>query len=219
MTTLRVPPGRAGRLHLRRRLAAAERGADLLERKLHVLLEEHRARARAAEDSLRAWRLAATEADTWLTRGLAQAGHDGLALALPSEPALVTVRETTSMGVRYPSAVTCKLPAETPDIDPGSAALVCARASYARAAAAAAQAAVDQAAARALSAAVVIVRRQIRILRRHWIPLLSEAHARLEFVLEQGDFEDGVRRRRAAIAGRTALATHGAERDALIHRE
>ncbi len=219
MTTLRVPPGRAGRLYLRRRLATAERGADLLERKLHVLLEEQQTRQRAAEVSVDAWRRAAAEADAWLTRGLAAAGHDGLRQALPDHTALATVRETTSMGVRFPSAISCSLPTETPDLDPGSAALVCARASYAQAVRAAAQAAVDQTAAWTLGAAVVNTRRQIRILRRHWIPVLSEARARLAFVLEQSDFEDGVRRRRAAIAGRTTLGADGAGRDAVEYRD
>lgn len=35
-----VPPGRAGRLWLRRRLAAAERAVELLERKLRILRAE-----------------------------------------------------------------------------------------------------------------------------------------------------------------------------------
>ncbi|HSO55578.1 MAG TPA: V-type ATPase, D subunit, partial [Actinomycetes bacterium] len=35
-----VPPGRAGRLWLRGRLATAERGLDLLDRKLRILRRE-----------------------------------------------------------------------------------------------------------------------------------------------------------------------------------
>ena len=35
----RAPTGRAGRLRLRRSLATAQRGADLLERKLRLLLD------------------------------------------------------------------------------------------------------------------------------------------------------------------------------------
>ena len=35
-----MPPGRAGRLWLTRRLAVARRGADLLDRKLRILLSE-----------------------------------------------------------------------------------------------------------------------------------------------------------------------------------
>jgi vacuolar-type H+-ATPase subunit D/Vma8 len=56
---------------------------------------------------------------------------------------------------------------------------------------------VDLAAARALDAAVSTTRRQIRVLRRHWIPRLREALVQLEFALEQSDFEDGTRRRLA----------------------
>ncbi|MBS2965893.1 hypothetical protein KGA66_22785 [Actinocrinis puniceicyclus] len=198
MTTVRVPPGRAGRLHLRRKLTTAERGAGLLERKLHALLPQQQARRRAAEESLRAWREAAAEADAWLGRALAAVGDDGLRLALPGAAAGVSVRAASSMGVRYPDEVVCDLPGELPEADPGSAALVCARTAHVRAVRAAAQAAVDQGALRALDAAVTTTRRQIRVLRRHWIPALRAAHERLEFVLEQSDFEDGVRRRHAA---------------------
>ena len=35
-----VPPGRAGRLWLQRRLQVARRGADLLDRKLRLLADE-----------------------------------------------------------------------------------------------------------------------------------------------------------------------------------
>lgn len=43
----RTPPGRAGRLRLRHSLDVAERGADLLERKLRILRAEHERLLRA----------------------------------------------------------------------------------------------------------------------------------------------------------------------------
>ena len=47
--TARVPPGRAGRIWLRRRLATARRGRDQLDRKLRILQPElQRQRIRAA---------------------------------------------------------------------------------------------------------------------------------------------------------------------------
>lgn len=230
MTTLRVPVGRAGRLRLRRRLAAAEHGADLLERKLHALLDEQRERRRAAEASTRAWVGAAATADRWLARALAASGHDGLRQCLPSEVAHVSIHENVSMGVRYPAQASCRVPADGfAAITPDSAALVCAQEAYAQAVSAAVQAAVDQAAARAVDAAVVTTRRQVRILRRHWVPALREALSRLESNLEQSDFEDGLRRRRVraqshdaaarTVEGPTALVPGAARRDALIHRD
>lgn len=220
MTGVRVPPGRAGRLRLRRRLASATRGAELLERKLHVLLEEQQVRTRAAQDALTAWHEAAAQADAWLARALAASGHDGLRGTRPSGTAGVVIRETLSMGVKLPAEASFTTPWETAAAsDPGSAALICARPAYARAAEAACRAAVTLAAVRALDAAVIATRRQIRILRRHWIPQLNDALARIEFTLEQGDFEDGTRRRLLAMTGRTALVTAGPARDAVIHRD
>lgn len=220
MTGVRVPPGRAGRLRLRRRLATATRGAELLERKLHVLLEEQQVRTRAAQDALTAWLEAEAEADAWLARALAASGHDGLRGTQPSGAARVVIQEILSMGVRLPAeaSFTAAPEAGVPS-DPGGAALICARPAYARAAEAACRAAVALAAARALDAAVIATRRQIRILRRHWIPRLNEALARIEFTLEQSDFEDGARRRLVAMTGRTALVAAGPARDAVIHRD
>lgn len=222
MTTLRVAPGRAGRLRLRRRLAAADRGADLLERKLHALLNEQRERRQEAETSTRAWTEAAAEADRWLGRALAASGHDGLRQCLPAEAARVSIRGKVSMGVRYPAQASCDVPGPAAGyaaIAPGSAALIYAQAAYEVAVRAAVQAAVDQAAARAVDAAVVTTRRQVRILRRHWIPALRDALAHLEFTLAQGDFEDGIRRRRLRTTGPTALVSADSRRDALSHRD
>ena len=48
----RVPPGRAGRLRLRHSLGTALRGADLLERKLRLLLEKERVRTQDLEQEI-----------------------------------------------------------------------------------------------------------------------------------------------------------------------
>ncbi|HEU5426641.1 MAG TPA: V-type ATP synthase subunit D [Actinocrinis sp.] len=208
MSTLRVPPGRAGRLRLRRRLEVAARGADLLDRKLRALLVVQRALRQAAEASDRAWRESAAAATTWLGRALAAGGRDALRQALPAAPALVAVHDAVSMGVRYPASAECELPdRDSAIVDPGNAALICARDAYQDAARKGVQAAVDCAAARTVDAAVATTRQQLRALRRHWIPRLEEAVAHLELVLEQADFEDGVRRRRAA--GSERLSRYG----------
>ena len=215
MTTLRVPPGRAGRLRLRRRLAVAGRGADLLERKLRMLLEEQQTRRRTADASRRDWNTAAAEADQWLTRALAAAGRDGQRQCRPAMLSRIAIDDEALVGVRFPARCARVPPVvEGCVIDPDSAALVCAQAAYAGAVDAAVRAAVDLAAARAVDSSVATTRRQVRVLRRHWIPALQEALARLEATLEQADFEDGVRRRHRQIAGPTALASADTRRDA-----
>jgi V/A-type H+-transporting ATPase subunit D len=190
-----------------------------------VLLEEQRAKTRAAQQSQVAWNDAAVEADLWLDRALDAGGHDGMRYMRRAEPSVamhVVIRETTAMGVRLPAEVSF---APAPNADPanaadaGGAALICACTAMTRATEAACRAAADLAAARALDAAVSTTRRQIRVLRRHWIPRLHEALAQLDFALEQSDFEDGARRRLAAAAGLTALVTRDAQRDAVIHRD
>lgn len=206
MVTVRVPPGRAGRLRLRRRLAVAEHGANLLDRKLQALLAEQGVRSAAARESERAWRTSVPAARTWLARGLSAGGRDALRQAVPAEEATAAVHDTVFMGVRYPDRAESGMPtAESAGLGAPSAALISARTAYEEAVRAAVRAAVDLAAERAVDGAVLTTRRQLRALRRHWIPRLREACAHLDFALEQSDFEDSVRRRRAVRTGPSTL--------------
>ncbi|MGW0212086.1 V-type ATP synthase subunit D, partial [Streptomyces sp. NPDC003233] len=74
----RVAAGRAGRLRLRRSLATALRGADLLERKLRLLLDREHTARRAAEDARRVWEERLADAETWLLRGVLLGGERAL---------------------------------------------------------------------------------------------------------------------------------------------
>ncbi|MFB9839410.1 V-type ATP synthase subunit D, partial [Actinoallomurus acaciae] len=75
MTSLtRVPPGRAGRLWLHRRLIIAQRGVDLLQRKLRILVRDHHRLASEAERTGRDWAAACADADE---RGLRACLADG----------------------------------------------------------------------------------------------------------------------------------------------
>jgi len=113
------------------------------------------------------------------------------------------IRDAVSMGVRYPASAECETPTrESASTEPGNAALICAQQAYETAVRSGAQAAAARVAAAIVDQAVATTRRQLRALRRHWIPRLHEALALLEFILEQSDFEDGVRRRHAAAPGR-----------------
>lgn len=63
-----VPPGRAGRLWLTRRLQVARRGADLLDHKLRILTEELGRLHQAAAQTAAEWNRSCVEAERWLLR-------------------------------------------------------------------------------------------------------------------------------------------------------
>ncbi|MFC5957258.1 hypothetical protein ACFP51_23135 [Streptomyces pratens] len=60
----RIPPSRAGCLHLRHRPTVARRGADLLEQKLRILRARHEHLRRAEESAARRWHDRAGDAGT-----------------------------------------------------------------------------------------------------------------------------------------------------------
>ncbi|WBO62187.1 V-type ATP synthase subunit D [Streptomyces camelliae] len=200
MATLRTPPGRAGRLRLRRSLAVAVRGAGLLERKLSILRAEHQRLVQAEQDAAAAWHELLREAETWLLRGLVVSGEHALDLAAAGlASADVTVDWTTSMGAHHPSEVSCTVPTRPASAaSPGNTALINAEAAYRRAVSAAADHACNRAAARIVGAEVLSTRQRVRALQRHWIPRLQEALAHADLTLEQSEHEDAVRRRWAA---------------------
>ena len=76
-----LPPGRAGRMWLARRLAVAERGADLLEHKLRILVAEEQSFALLAERTQAEWEAAVRELDRWMLRAALLSGERGLRLA------------------------------------------------------------------------------------------------------------------------------------------
>ncbi|MFJ3336244.1 V-type ATP synthase subunit D [Streptomyces sp. NPDC086766] len=195
----RQPPGRAGRLRLRRRLDAAQRGADLLERKLRLLLD----RLRALEDTARAaeerWRALTAEAEEWLLKGVVIAGEGAVAEAAPAATGTLDVRWAALMGVRHPDGSHWTPPAR----DPGEAlarttALVHAETAYRDAVGAGAEYAVARTAAALLTEEATRTRQRVRALRRHWIPRLTAELAAADQALEQAEHEESVRRRWAA---------------------
>ncbi|MET8946883.1 V-type ATP synthase subunit D [Streptomyces sp. NPDC004542] len=195
----RVRPGRAGRLRLRRNLATALRGAELLERKLRLLLDRERAERRAAEDAGSAWRDELADADTWLVRGVLLGGEQALAQAVPADRAGVGVEWATLMGVPHPAAVTWTAPVPSPaEPAPPNTALAQAQAAYRSAVRAAAEYAAHRAAAELLAAEAERTRQRVRALRRRWIPRLQQELAAVELALEEAEHEEAVRRRWAA---------------------
>ena len=201
MADLRVPPGRAGRMRLRRSLEVARRGADLLDQKLRILRARHEELLRAEREAREHWHGRLGEAETWLRRGLLLDGQEALDADAPGGLAELEITWISTMGVRHPGAASCTLPERGPD-RPAAAntALVHAEAACAEAVRAAAAYATAGAAARAVGDEVLGTRRRVRALRRHWIPRLEAALSHADTALEQNEHEDAVRRRWAADA-------------------
>ncbi|MDH6588960.1 V/A-type H+-transporting ATPase subunit D [Streptomyces sp. SAI-208] len=196
MAELRVPPGRAGRLKLRRGLEVARRGADLLDRKLRVLHTRHEELLRAERVARNTWHTRLAEAESWQRRGLLLTGEESLGTTAPRSPAELEVTWTSTMGVRHPRTASCAVPEPDPDEPaPANTALFHAEDAYASAVRAAAEYAAAGAAARAVGDELLSTRRRVRALRRHWIPRLETALARVEAGLEQNEHEDAVRRK------------------------
>jgi len=202
-TVGRIPPGRAGRMWLRRRLATAQRGRDQLDRKLHILIPELQRRRLQADQWQRQWAQACQNADTWLLRAVLLGGQDALRNAAALQPTQIEVTWTTAMGVNYPADA--RLAPGTPrpsTMTPptGNAAIEPATAAFRTALLAAIRAAAAEEAVRRVDTEIAVTRRRLRALDKRWLPSLHEALTHLEMSLEQAEQEDGMRLRRAVAA-------------------
>ncbi|MGZ4472786.1 MAG: V-type ATP synthase subunit D [Nocardioidaceae bacterium] len=196
MARLRVPPGRGGRLSLQHRLTVARRGADLLDRKLRILHAEAHRLAQVAERTGAAWTAAAGEADTWLLRAVLVGGERAIRLATGPDAADVVVSWAQTMGVRYPSEASCTVPAGPPSGVPTTGAAVqAARRAHVRAVEAAVRHAAADAALRVVTAEEAATRRRLRALNHRWIPLLTDALAAAQLLLDEQEREDDIRLR------------------------
>jgi V/A-type H+-transporting ATPase subunit D len=200
MPTLRhLPPGRAGRIWLQRRLAVAGRGAYLLDQKLRLLHAERQRLALQVERTGAAWETAAHEASRWLVRGAMLGGQRGIRLAGRPGAAEVELEWSYLMGVRYPSGARCTTPAEEPDAaPPDNAALVSACEAHRRAAQAAVTHAAAVAALHVLEAEEVGTRRRLRAIEDRLMPRLQQALAQIQLGLEELEHAEGVQLRWAA---------------------
>ncbi|GII75918.1 hypothetical protein Sru01_09000 [Sphaerisporangium rufum] len=188
-----APPGRAGHLWLRRRLATAEHALDLLDRRLALLQQEHDRLVRPAARTGRDWAAALADSETWTRRVARLGGERALRLGAPAGRAEVDIEPAGVLGVRCPGRVTCRFPA-APDLLPLTAALGPARAAAQAALAAAVRHAAAQEAVRLVAAEVHRTRRRVRALRERWIPALTAALADRALTLEEQDRADRLRR-------------------------
>lgn len=193
-----VPPGRAGRSWLRRRLATAERGREQVDRKLRILFPEQQRLRIVADRERAAWVTGWVEADRWLWRATLLGGQDGIRCASTLEPVTVEVRWATAMGLSYPSGADLS-PAVDPVALPGvNAAIGPAAAAVRSALEAGVRSAAAEEAVRRLDAEIAVTRRRLRALEKRWLPRLRTELVALELALEQAEQEDTLRLRRAA---------------------
>jgi len=190
-----VPPGRTGRLWLQRRLRVAERGAELLDRKLRILrgtLDTQRAvAARGAAD----WDRCRADAERWLLRAALLDGERAVRLAADGRLADVTISYASVMGVRHPSAANCVIP------EPGtwdSPVLADARQAHRAALQAAVRHAAAEEALRLIEAETVATQHRLRAIKDRWIPRLEQALAEVTLAIEEQEIADAARLRLAA---------------------
>lgn len=202
---LRVPPGRAGRLWLMRRLEVARRGTDVLDQKRRTLLRERQrtaaALAKTAEEWERLARLAAQAND----RALALAGERRVRLAAVHrrQPTTAAVTWKNTIGTVIPTDVRLVV-ADPPDFVAlgGGAAVALAAGAHRRALAAAAAHAVARAAHEAIEAEFAATTRRLRAIERRWVPEHERALRRLELELAERELEDIARARFARAQSR-----------------
>jgi V/A-type H+-transporting ATPase subunit D len=201
----RLPPGRAGRLWLRRRLGVARRAATLLDQKLRILRREEERRSLVARRTGPEWEQRCREAETWLLRAALVGGRPALRSATDRAPAEVTVTWASTMGVHHPATGSCVVPgADLSDPTPAGSALVEAVAAYERALDAAVQHAVAEAARRAVATESATTRRRLRSVEQRWLPRLEGALAALTLELNEAERAEDVRLRwRAEPDGRS----------------
>lgn len=198
---LRTPPGRAGRLWLRERLAAARKAADLMDHKRRELEAERQRVRTIATDRERAWRAAAAEAAKWLRRVDAAGSEQSIRLAtsLTSSAAEVDLQWRQVMGVRYAADYALRVP-PAPAIAflEGGPALAPALAAYRRAVDAAVAHAVARTALTHIQADMDRTKRRLRALELRAIPAHETALGELELALDERSREDAVAARWAA---------------------
>ncbi|WP_169806660.1 V-type ATP synthase subunit D [Microtetraspora malaysiensis] len=196
--TVKVPPGRAGRLWLRHRLAALRHGLAVLDRKRRVLRRERDRLVRLAARTGAEWEAACREADTRLLRASLLGGRRAIRLAGGGPLAEVRVEWIDAMGTSYPgrSAFGPPAPVASPPLAV-TAALVPAREACLAALRAGVEHAVAAEAARIVTAEEAMTGRRIRALRDVLLPRLEEALAAVELALDEMERADGARVRRA----------------------
>lgn len=188
--------GRAGKVRVERRLITARRGARLLDRKQHILADELERMQLRAELTRTEWEELAREAALWLRRSAALDGSGAIEAAAPGEPAGLELRWGSAMGVMYPEAPACRLPA-APRAG-GSSALSFAGTVHRSALEAGVRFAAVQRAELLLAAELAATRTRQRAVENRWIPRLESELQDIRRQLDAQELEESLRLRWAA---------------------
>jgi V/A-type H+/Na+-transporting ATPase subunit D len=197
---LAVPPGRAGRIWLVRRLDTARRGADLLDRKLRILQGELARLQAAAAQTAEQWDQCQADAQTWLLRAAMLGGEQAIRLADDGQVADVRVSYATTMGIRHPETATCAIP---PTRTWDSPVLGRARQAHRAALEAAVRHGAATAAVRMVNDEVRATRYRLRAVQDRWIPRLEQTLAEVTFTIEELKRADAARLRLATRPARS----------------
>ncbi|HEY7260215.1 MAG TPA: V-type ATP synthase subunit D [Trebonia sp.] len=189
-----VPPGRAGRLWLQRRLRVARRGAELLDRKLRILQGELGGLRSAAASAAAEWERCSAEAERWQLRASLLDGQRAVRLGADGQLANVTISYAATMGVRHPAGATCAIP---PPATWDGPAMAETRHAHRAALTAAVRYATAAEALRAVEAEASTTRYRLRAIRDRWIPRLEQALTEITLALEEQELADAVRLRLA----------------------
>ena len=190
-----VPPGRAGRLWLQRRLRVAERAAELLDRKLRILRGELDRQRRVAAQAAADWDRCHADAQRWLLRACLLGGQRAVRVAADGRLADVTISYNTVMGIRHPSDVSCVIPEPATWDGP---VLADARQAHRAALQAAVRHAAAAEAVRLLEAETLATQYRLRAIKDRWIPRLQQALAEVTLAIEEQEISDAARLRLAA---------------------
>jgi V/A-type H+-transporting ATPase subunit D len=194
-----APPGRAGRLWLERRLAAARRGADLLDRKLRILQADLAGLAAAAAQAEREWHDRAAAADRALLIASLLGGQQDIRLAAGHGHADVCVRFATTMGVRRPAGATCTPPGD--QVPWAGPSVTQARQAHQAALDAAVRYAAAARALQVMAAEAAATRIRLRAIKDRLVPGLEQARDQVAAAIDELERSDGARVRRAWHGG------------------
>lgn len=195
---IRVPPGRAGQVWIRRRLETARRGIDILSRKQRLLAVERERREPQAAATRAAWIDACAGAELWCARALRIGHHHQIAMvaAHVGAPATITVDWHNVMAVSIPESARCEFPdLVLASASGGSSATDRAVDALADAVEKAAAHATVQRALANIDAELLQTRRRLRLLERRRVPQLERALRASRERLEQSEREDTLRLR------------------------
>jgi V/A-type H+-transporting ATPase subunit D len=207
--------GRAGKVHLERRLLTARHGAELLDRKQHIMADELERLELHADRTGQEWEERAREAAVWLRRTAALDGRERIEAASPARLAEVEIQWGGTMGIAHPEDAHCRPPAAP--LAGGSSALSYAAVTHRSALTAAVQHAAVQRALLLVSAELSATRTRQRAVENRWIPRLEDELLAIRRKLEEQEMEEGLRVRWAADKNKKPIgppAPTGSSREA-----